>query len=122
MACRYHLFCKKIAVRVNGIDTPELKTKDACEKKAAKQARQFTEAFLKSGPIILRNCQKDKYFRLLCDVFVREADNSTKKHEKSLSEAILAENLAIPYNGGTKQTVNWCEKIKNEKREKLENQ
>lgn len=110
MACRYLLFCKKISVRVKGIDSPELKTKDACEKEAAVKAKQFTKDFLTSGPIILRNCQKDKYFRLLCDVFVRDIDNPTKKHEKSLSRALLAENLAVSYDGGTKQKINWCEK------------
>lgn len=100
---------------MKGIDTPELKTKDVCEKEAAIRAKQFTKDFLTSGPIVLRNCQKDKYFRLLCDIFVRDIDNPVKKYEKSLSQALLAENLAVPYNGGTKQAVNWCEKIKNEK-------
>lgn len=117
LACRYPLFCKKISVRVNGIDCPELKTKDPCEKQAAQQAKLFTKAFLKSGPVILRNCQKDKYFRLLCDVSVREPSDSTRKREKSLAQALLGEKLAVPYSGGTKQKVNWClEKLeKNEK-------
>ncbi len=110
LACRYPLFCKKMSVRVNGIDCPELKTKDPCEKQAAQKAKRFTEDFLKSGPIILRNCQKDKYFRLLCDVFVRHPLETTRKQEKSLSQALLGEKLAVPYSGGTKQSVNWCKK------------
>lgn len=117
LACRYPLFCKKMSVRVNGIDCPELKTKDPCEKQAAQKAKLFTKAFLKSGPIILRNCQKDKYFRLLCDVSVRKPSDSTRKREKSLAQALLDEKLAVPYSGGTKQKANWClEKLeKNEK-------
>lgn len=110
LACRYPLFCQKIPVRVKGIDCPELKTKDPCERQAALKAKEFTKDFLKSGPIILRNCQKDKYFRLLCDVFVRDIDNP-KKYEKSLSQALLAKDLAVPYNGGTKQKLNWCLRV-----------
>ncbi len=102
LACRYPLFCKKMSVRVNGIDCPELKTKDPCEKELAQKAKRFTEKFLKSGPIILRNCQKDKYFRLLCDVFVREPLETTRKKEKSLSQALLGKKLAVPYSCGSK--------------------
>lgn len=117
LACRYPLFCKKMSVRINGIDCPELKTKDPCEKQAALKAKLFTKAFLKSGPVILRNCQKDKYFRLLCDVSVREPSDSARKREKSLSQALLDEKLAVPYSGGTKQKVNWClEKLEKNKK------
>lgn len=108
LACRYPLFCKKMSVRVNGIDCPEIKTKDPCEKQADQKAKLFTKAFLTSGPVILRNCQKDKYFRLLCDVFVRHPLETTRKQEKSLSQALLGEKLAVPYSGGTKQSVNGC--------------
>lgn len=45
LACRYPLFCKKMSVRVNGIDCPELKTKDPCEKQSAQKAKLFTEDF-----------------------------------------------------------------------------
>lgn len=109
LACRYPLFCKKMGVRVKGIDAPEIRTKDPCEEEMAKRAKAFTKEFLKSGPIILRNCEKDKYFRLLCDVSVRNPNNPAKKAEKSLSEAFLAQKLAVLYDGGTKKSINWCE-------------
>ena len=59
----------------------------------AKQAKAFTKNFLKSGKILLRNCGRDKYFRLLCDV---------KVNGKSLGEELLKAGHAIPYDGGTK--------------------
>ena len=108
LACQYPLFCKKMSVRVNGIDCPELKAKDPCEKEIAQQAKRFTETFLKDGPIILRNCQKDKYFRLLCDVFVRDLRNPTRKQEKNLSQELLANHLAVPYFGQKREKINWC--------------
>lgn len=115
LSCRYPLFCKKMGVRVKGIDSPEIRTKDPCEKEMAKRAKAFSKEFLKSGPIILRNCEKDKYFRLLCDVSVRNPNNPAKKAEKSLSEALLAQKLAVSYDGGTKKSVNWCEEQKKQK-------
>ena len=53
---------------------------------------------IRSGrKIELRNLQRDKYFRLLADVYV---DN------KSLGARLKRAGLARAYNGGTKTT--WC--------------
>ena len=59
----------------------------------AKQAKAFTKNFLKGGKILLRNCGRDKYFRLLCDV---------KVNGQSLGEELLKAGHAIPSDGGTK--------------------
>ena len=93
LACNYKLFCKAVSVRVRGVDTPELKSKDPETKAKAKAAQKFTRDFLTGKKITLKQCTRDKYFRLLCDVY---ADN------KNLAEALLSKNLAISYNGGKK--------------------
>lgn len=93
LSCKYKLFCKDISVRVRGIDTPELKSKDKATRTRAKQAKSFTRNFLTNKKIYLKNCSRDKYFRLLCDVY---AD------KKNLAEALLFHGLAIPYHGGKK--------------------
>lgn len=72
-----------MGVRVKGIDAPEIRTKDPCEKEKAKRAKAFNKEFLKSGPIILRSCEKDKYFRLLCDVSVRNPKTTLLKRQKN---------------------------------------
>lgn len=97
LPCTKDVLCQDVSVRVKGIDTPEIKSKKPCEKAAAKKAKQYTTDFLKSGKINLYNCQRDKYFRLLCDVKVNEQDLATK---------LLAEKLAVKYDGGTKKE--WC--------------
>lgn len=94
-----------LPVRVRGVDAPEFKTKDSCEKKKAKEAKLFTREFLKKGSVTLRNCGKDKYFRLLCAVFVV---NKETKEESSLATALLNANLAVPYEGQKKLKYNWC--------------
>lgn len=93
LACNYKLFCKAVSVRVRGVDTPELKSKNPETKAKAKAAKKFTQNFLTGKKITLKQCTRDKYFRLLCDVY---ADG------KNLSSALLEENLAVPYHGGTK--------------------
>ena len=94
LSCDIDVFCKHISVRVRGVDCPEIKGGSAETKVLAKQAKAFTKNFLKGGKILLRNCGRDKYFRLLCDV---------KVNGKSLGEELLKAGHAIPYNGGTKK-------------------
>lgn len=93
LACKYGVFCKTIPIRVRGVDCPEIKGGSAETKVLAKQAKAFTKNFLKGGKILLRNCGRDKYFRLLCDV---------KVNGKSLGEELIKAGHAIPYGGGTK--------------------
>ncbi len=99
LPCQIPIFCENISVRVKNIDAPELKTKDKCERIAAKKAKKLTKEFLSGGKIILKNCERDKYFRLLCEV---------KKEETDLSLFLLKNNSAYQYFGRTKQKTNWC--------------
>ncbi len=103
LPCNYPIFCQNISVRVKNIDTPELKTKNKCEKIAAKKAKKLTKDFLTGGNIILKNCERDKYFRLLCEVKKQISDEET-----DLANLLFQKNLAYKYFGGTKQEVNWC--------------
>ena len=89
---------KRMSVRVNGIDAPEIRGKCKEEKRLARLAKQFTVQLLRSGKVIeLRNIKRGKYFRLLADVYI---DNV------SLSEALIKSHLARVYDGGTK--LSWC--------------
>ena len=95
LACKYGVFCKTIPIRVRGVDYPEIKGGSSETKALAKQAKAFTKNFLKSGKILLRNCGRDKYFRLLCDV---------KVNGQNLGEELIKAGHAIPYDGGIKQS------------------
>lgn len=91
---------ERIAIRVNGIDTPEMKGKCQKEKDLARLAKQETVSLLRTAKLIeLRNPQRGKYFRIVADVF---AD------DKSLGKHLIDKQLAVPYDGGTK-IKNWCE-------------
>ena len=94
------LFGDNISVRIDGIDTAEVKTKDQCEKTNARTARKLVQSVLsKAKSIELRNVKRGKYFRIVADVV---ADG------KSVKDILVLNNLAVAYDGGTKTKVNWC--------------
>ena len=62
---------EKISIRVNGIDTPEIKGKCEKEKYDAQQAQQMVADILKDAEqIVLRNMERGKYFRIAADVII----------------------------------------------------
>lgn len=87
-----------VLVRIKGIDAAELHGKCQAEKDIAAQAKQFVINALYMGTIELRNIQRDKYFRLLADVYV---------NGENLADKIVSAGLANPYNGGSRHT--WCQ-------------
>lgn len=94
------LLGEKISVRVNGVDTAELKTKNTCEKNSARIAKRLVENLLtRSNRIDLENIKRGKYFRIVADVII---DGS------NLSNYLLKNNLAYRYSGGKKSQINWC--------------
>lgn len=98
------LIGKNISVRVFGIDTPEVKTKNKCEKEAGRIARNLVSNTLKNARTIeLHNVQRDKYFRILADVIVDGL---------SLKDILLKNNLAYEYDGGTKKHPDWCKVLR----------
>lgn len=59
----------RTAVRVRGIDAPELKSRCAAEKARAIAARDALAAMLSGGPVYLSRIEGDKYFgRVVADV------------------------------------------------------
>ena len=93
------LIGEKISIRVNGIDTPEIRGKCTQEKFLAKQAKELVADILKDAEsITLKNIGRGKYFRIVADVFVNGV---------SLQGMVIESGLAVPYNGG-KKTHSWC--------------
>lgn len=94
------LFGHKISVRVFGIDSPEKRGNKPCEKEKAKSAQKLVQSLLKQAKNIeLRNVQRDKYFRILAEVW---ADGV------SVADSLITSGLAYRYDGGTKADINWC--------------
>jgi micrococcal nuclease len=97
------LIGENISVRVRGIDTPEIKTKNSCEKEMGRNAKKLAENLLKNAQRIdLVNVDRDKYFRILADVNI---------DGKDLKSVLIKNQLAYEYDGGTKKKLNWCQRV-----------
>jgi len=87
----------RISVRVNGIDTPEIKGKCEFEKERARAAREFTKSFI-GDKVLLVDVRLGKYAgRILADVFSSKGN---------LAQALIDEGLARAYAGGPRK--GWC--------------
>ncbi len=91
---------EKISIRVNGIDTPEMRGGCAKEKYDAQQAKEMVADILKDAERIdLKNMEREKYIRIAADVFV---------DGESLADILVETGTAIQYYGG-KKNHNGCE-------------
>jgi len=89
---------KNIAIRLNGVDTPEIQGKCQYEKDLALKARDFVRNKLANAKEIkLTKLQRGKYFRVVADVMVDGV---------SLEQELLENKLAYKYTGGKKSS--WC--------------
>lgn len=88
-----------IGIRINGIDTPEIRGKCEKEKVLARKAKQLTVSLLRGAKRIeLRNLKRGKYFRIIADVYV---------DGQNIAKTLLSSNLATKYDG-KKKTRAWC--------------
>ena len=90
---------KNIPIRLNGVDTPEIKGKCKYEKDLAIKARDFVRNKLANAKEIrLTKLQRGKYFRVVADVMIDGV---------SLEQELLDNALAYNYTGGKKSS--WCD-------------
>ncbi len=83
----------RFSVRLNGIDTPEIKGKNEDEKAAAKDARDALSNLILHKEVILKNVGTEKYGRILADVYLNDL---------CINDWLIKENYAVKYDGGTK--------------------
>ena len=86
----------RLPVRLNGIDTPEIKGKGISdeEKDSAKIARDFVSNLVLNKFVRLENVKSEKYGRVLADVYIGEVH---------LNNLLIKERYAVEYDGGTKK-------------------
>lgn len=84
--------------RVDGLDTPEIKTRNLLEKKAGYKVKAFVEMLVKVAKIkgnIKVECKDyDKFGRVLIDLYL----NGT-----NLKYILIEKGYAMAYDGGTKE-------------------
>lgn len=86
---------KEVGIRVYGIDTPEMTDPRPEIRKLAMDSKSFAHCMLfMAKKIELRNIMRDKYFRIVADVYVDGV---------SLGKELIKKGLAKKYDGGTKE-------------------
>lgn len=87
----FNLYTKQ-RVRILGIDTPELRSKDQQEKQKALSAKEYAEQWFSSGNLTVTTTKDDKYGRILGD-FRKEGE------ELSFGESVIKSQFGVPYYG-----------------------
>jgi len=83
----------RFSVRLNGIDTPEIKGKKEEDKTLAKKARDELSKMILNKEVTLENVQTEKYGRVLADVHCDGIH---------LNSWMVDQRFAVKYDGGTK--------------------
>jgi hypothetical protein len=83
----------RFSVRLRGIDSSEMKSKDIVEKENAKKAQAALSNLILHQEVILSNLDNEKYGRILADVHFQDIH---------INEWMIENGLAVKYDGGTK--------------------
>lgn len=85
----------KFSVRLNGIDTPEIKTKNPEEKAKAQQCKTALTSLCLNRTVSLQNVSLEKYGRVLADVYCDGVH---------LNQYMVDNGYAVRYDGGHKKS------------------
>jgi micrococcal nuclease len=97
---QHPLFGSRMGVRIKGINAPEIRTKDPCEKEKGIEARDYLESLVKGAQRIdVVEAEKDKYFRILGHLVL---------DGKSVSEIMLEKKFVESYYGERREARDWC--------------
>lgn len=91
----FNMSLKNLKVRLSGIDTAEIKSKDEVLKSKALQARDWLRLQCLGKEIYLESNGLDKYGRWLGKVYTKE--------EICLNDELIKLGFALEYDGGKKQ-------------------
>lgn len=87
-----------VSVRIRGIDAPEIRSRCAAERAAARKARAVLGRLLGDGPVTVSNIGGDKYYgRVLADV--------TAAGGRAVGPAMLRLGAARAYGGKTRHKM-----------------
>ena len=89
----------KVSVRIDGVDTPEIRGKCDAEKQKAIEAREFVKGLVLGETVFLKNVKHGKYAgRVVADVKLEGGG--------SLAQKIIDRGLGREYHGGRRE--GWC--------------
>ena len=91
----------RFSVRLNGIDSPEMKSPHENEKKLAHVSQEALSNLIFGKIVTLQNVSMEKYGRVLADVYLGSLN---------VNQWMLEGGYVVKYDGGTKHRLNEWEK------------
>lgn len=86
----------RVAVRLRGIDAPEIRSRCPAERRDARRARAALDGLVGTGPVWLSDIAGGKYFgRVIADVATERGDD--------IASTLLQRRLVSPYDGGRRR-------------------
>mgnify|MGYP001186943216 FL=1 len=92
---------QRIKVRLLGIDTPEIRTRDLNEKEKGYEARDWLRERILGKKVLLHTKEKGKFGRWLGHIWDLEEVNVLE--ENSYNQQMINEGHAKPYFGGKRK-------------------
>lgn len=89
----FNIFLKE-KCRLYGLDTPEIRTKNAKEKALGLEARDFVRDLILKKEVIVKTYKEGKFGRYLVDIYV----NNSK-----LNDILVKKGYARVYSGGARE-------------------
>lgn len=90
----------RIKVRMFGINTPEIKTKDLEEKARGIEAREYLKSRLEGKQVIIYTKEKGKFGRWLGVIWIYE--EGMEELGESLNDEMIRMGHAVAYFGGAR--------------------
>ena len=84
----------RFPIRLKGIDSAEIKSKNINEKKNAMISRDVLTELILHKTVLIKNIENEKYGRILADVYLGEI---------CVNDWMIEKGYAVKYDGGTKQ-------------------
>lgn len=97
----FHVTMSDIKVRLIGIDTPEIRTKDLDEKKKGLETRDWLRERILNKKVLLHTKEKGKFGRWLGMIWTLEEDKP--EFENSYNKQLINEGFAKEYWGGKRK-------------------
>lgn len=87
----------KFSVRLSGLDTPELRSKNPIAKRKAYKARDYLRNLILDEVIYMELHDFDKYGRLLADIYI------DRGYPQSINQQMVEQGHGYYYDGGKKK-------------------
>lgn len=99
----FKTWLRKQSIRLYGIDTPEIRTKDLNEKAHGILAKERVESLIQPGDkVILRTVyDKEEKFGRILGIFMKKG----QENYTTINDILIREKLAVLYKGQNKEEI-----------------